>query len=185
MQDTCKINNGWGERTDFFRLKKAVLLFKMISLAEQVTHINICPGEISTVPTLPPCLPAVDGVGASGARCFPCPLSGNPYMRWDWNPSFLYHGFFSPYENLQFPPLDVKCMRTCWLPTALSYTTEQKFCIWWGYRSWKGLSQTTETWIICTAWTEAEVGSWTVCLAGRVSERNVRAQAACTHLGEK
>lgn len=74
MQDTYKINNGWGERTDFFRLKKAVLLFKMISLAEQVTRINICPGEISTVPALPPCLPAADGVGASGARCFTCSL---------------------------------------------------------------------------------------------------------------
>lgn len=61
MQDTYKINNGWGERTDFFRLKKAVLLFKMISLAEQVTHINICPGEISSVPTWPPCSSAWGG----------------------------------------------------------------------------------------------------------------------------
>lgn len=46
MQDTYKINSGWGERTDFFRLKKAVLLFKMISLAEQVTRIHVCPGEM-------------------------------------------------------------------------------------------------------------------------------------------
>lgn len=33
-------------------------------------------------------------------------------------------------------------------------------------------------WVICTAWTEAEVCSWTVQLEGRVSERNVRAQRA-------
>jgi len=69
MQDTYKINSGWGERTDFFRLKEAVLLFKIISLAEQVTCINICPGEISTIPALPSCLPAADETGASGARC--------------------------------------------------------------------------------------------------------------------
>lgn len=182
MQDTYKINNGWGERTDFFRLKKAVLLFKMISLAEQVTQINIRPGEISTVPTLPPCSRAWGG--DFWCQVLHMPIVGQPLcVGCDWNP-FPYCGFFSSYENLRFPALDVKCIRTCYFPTALSYTTEQKFCIWWGYRSRKGLSQTTETWIICAAWTEAEVGFWTVCLAGRVSERNVRAQAACTHLGE-
>lgn len=73
MQDSYKINSGWGERTDFFRLKKAVLLFKIISLAEQVIDINICPGEISTLSGLPLCLPA-DEAGATGARCFTCSL---------------------------------------------------------------------------------------------------------------
>lgn len=73
-QDTYKINSGWGERTYFFRLKKAVFLFKMISLAERVARINICPGEISTIPALPSCPPAADEAGASGARCFTCSL---------------------------------------------------------------------------------------------------------------
>lgn len=136
MQDTYKINSGWGERNNFFKLREAVSLFKIISPAERVTGMNTCPGEMCPVPPLPPCLPAVAEAGALGPGALQAPRKARrPWLRDVAEIPPSSSGVFSSGERLRRSPLDVKRVGTQGVPTAPLYSKAQELGILWGYRS--------------------------------------------------
>lgn len=177
MQDAYKINSGWGERTDFFSLKKSSLVVQN-DFTGWTGRSHKYPSwwdfHCSCTATVPPS----SGWGGGFWCQVPyMPIVRQPlYVRCDWNPSFLY-------RFLQFlwkfaVPSFFRCQahQDTLVPDSTVVRNRTKVLHLMGIQELKRAKSGNRDMNNPHCLNRSKVGSRTVWLAGRVSERNVRAQ---------